>query len=127
MTIHCIVSQDIASPYLVELSIQFERKYSFHIYHETPLELEKHIIDKAEVLITKTPPPNEYYSSAFNLKFIQLGKAGYEDFDIASIVSNNIVVSSNGGANARSVAEHIIMCMLVLARQLLQQELSVLG
>jgi phosphoglycerate dehydrogenase-like enzyme len=64
-------------------------------------------------------------ASAKRLKLIQLMSAGYDTFNIAGARKAGIPVSTNGGANAISVAEHAIMFFLALLRQLRQLDATV--
>jgi phosphoglycerate dehydrogenase-like enzyme len=62
-----------------------------------------------------------FYESARSLKLIQLISAGYDKVDIEAARRAGVAVCNNGGANSGPVAEHALMFMLALARQLLRQ------
>ncbi|MBX6771795.1 MAG: lactate dehydrogenase [Chloroflexi bacterium] len=53
-----------------------------------------------------------------HVKFIQTLSAGYDEIDLDRARRTGIPVCSNGGANAISVAEHVIMLMLATFRRL---------
>lgn len=52
------------------------------------------------------------------VRLIQLLSAGYDEMDVALAKRFGIPVATNGGANAPSVAEHIILLILASYRQL---------
>ncbi len=53
-----------------------------------------------------------------NLKLVQLFSAGYDAVDLAAMRRLRLPVANNGGANAIGVAEHAIMLMLAVYRDL---------
>jgi phosphoglycerate dehydrogenase-like enzyme len=63
-------------------------------------------------------PPAEY-DHMRNVRLIQLLSAGYDGIDLERLRRLKIPLSDNGGANAVAVAEHTIMLMLAVNRQLL--------
>jgi phosphoglycerate dehydrogenase-like enzyme len=62
-----------------------------------------------------------FYENAKSLKLIQLISAGYDKVNIEAAERAGVAVCNNGGANSGPVAEHALMLMLALARQLLRQ------
>jgi len=54
------------------------------------------------------------------VRLIQLLSAGYDEMDTALAQEYGIPVATNGGANAPSVAEHIILLILASFRQLVE-------
>jgi glyoxylate reductase len=62
-----------------------------------------------------------FYENASSLKLIQLISAGYDKVNIEAARRAGVAVCNNGGANSGPVAEHALMFMLTLARQLLRQ------
>jgi phosphoglycerate dehydrogenase-like enzyme len=62
-----------------------------------------------------------FYENAQSLKLIQLISAGYDRVNIEAAHRAGVAVCNNGGANSGPVAEHAIMFVLALARQLLRQ------
>ena len=79
----------------------------------------KEILPEADALITRQDINDEEYAVAKKLKLIQLPTAGYDHIDIERAARHGIPVSTNGGANAISVAEHTMMLILCLYRYLL--------
>jgi len=65
------------------------------------------------------------YEAAGKLKIIQTLSAGYDHIDLAKAKKHNVYVANNNGANGESVAEHVMMLILALYRQLLFHHNSV--
>lgn len=63
----------------------------------------------------------EQLEAARHVKLIHLMSAGFEKIDVAAARLLGIPVANNGGANAWSVAEHAVMLMLSVLRQLPRQ------
>ena len=68
-----------------------------------------------------------FYRAAPRLKLVQLLSAGYDDVDLEAARRAKVPVSNNGGANAISVAEHAMMLMLTVSRQVIWQHANVSG
>jgi glyoxylate reductase len=62
-----------------------------------------------------------FHENASSLKLIQLISAGYDTANIEAAKRAGVAICTNGGANSGPVAEHTLMFMLTLARQLLRQ------
>lgn len=62
--------------------------------------------------------PDEAYLNAHNLKLVQVLSAGYDMVNIEGARKARVPICSNGGANSVAVAEHAIMLMLAVYRQL---------
>lgn len=69
--------------------------------------------------------PGSIMRQANSLKLVQLLTAGYDKVDIKAAAELNIPVSTNGGANAWSVAEHTVALMLAIYKKLMASDLSV--
>ena len=65
------------------------------------------------------------YEAAGKLQIIQTLSAGFDHIDLAKAKQRNVYVANNNGANAESVAEHVLMLILALYRQLLFHHNSV--
>jgi len=61
---------------------------------------------------------NDDYPHFKNVKLLQLLSAGYDGADLGRLRQMGIPLSNNGGANSYAVAEHAIMLMLAVSRQL---------
>jgi phosphoglycerate dehydrogenase-like enzyme len=62
----------------------------------------------------------DFQALSGHCKLLQLMSAGYEHIDLDLAERHGIPVAHFGGSNATVVAEHTIMLMLVLSRQLIQ-------
>ena len=62
----------------------------------------------------------EFFRSAPKLKLVQLLSAGYDRVDIEAARKAKVPVSNNGGANAIAVAEHTVLLMLAVLKQLVR-------
>ena len=58
------------------------------------------------------------YDHMGNIKLIQFLSAGYDGMDLEKLRKLGIPLCNNGGANSYAVAEHAIMLMLAVSRQL---------
>ena len=58
------------------------------------------------------------YDHMGNIQLIQFLSAGYDGMDLARLRTLGIPLCNNGGANSYAVAEHAIMLMLAVSRQL---------
>ncbi len=83
------------------------------------------LLEKADAIIGQVNPSDSQYETAGRLRIIQTMSAGYDRIDLAKAKHHNVLVASNNGANAVSVAEHVLMQIFVLYRQLLFHHRSV--
>ena len=67
------------------------------------------------------------YESADRLKLIQTLSAGFDQIDLAKAERYNVMIATNNGANANSVAEHVLMLIFAIFRQLLFHHHSVIN
>lgn len=68
------------------------------------------------VLAVGKPLPTEVLNAA-DLQIVQLVSAGYDQVDKETAMARGLIVCNNAGANAQSVAEHILMSLLYFARR----------
>jgi phosphoglycerate dehydrogenase-like enzyme len=69
----------------------------------------------------------EFFRSAPKLKLVQLLSAGYDRVDVEAARKAGVPVSNNGGANAIAVAEHTLLLMLAVLKQLVRFHLDVVA
>jgi phosphoglycerate dehydrogenase-like enzyme len=69
----------------------------------------------------------EFFRSAPKLKLVQLLSAGYDRVDVEAARKAGVAVSNNGGANAIAVAEHTLLLMLAVLKQLVRFHLDVVA
>jgi phosphoglycerate dehydrogenase-like enzyme len=62
--------------------------------------------------------PSSEYGALEGIKLLQLLSAGYDGMDLEKLRTMGIPLATNGGANAVAVAEHTILMMLAVYRQL---------
>jgi phosphoglycerate dehydrogenase-like enzyme len=68
-----------------------------------------------------------FYRAAPKLRLVQLFSAGYNHVDLDAARRAGVLVSNNGGANSRAVAEQTIMLMLAVYRRLPWQHANTAG
>ena len=68
-----------------------------------------------------------FYRAAPKLRLVQLFSAGYNHVDLDAARRAGVLVSNNGGANSRAVAEQTIMLMLAVYRRLPWQHAMTAG
>ena len=68
-----------------------------------------------------------FYTSAPNLKLVQLLSAGYDRCDIEAARRAGVPICNNGGANSTAVSEHAILLMLAVCRRLVWQHSNVVA
>jgi phosphoglycerate dehydrogenase-like enzyme len=69
----------------------------------------------------------EFFRSAPKLRLVQLLSAGYDRVDIEAARKAGVPVANNGGANAIAVAEHTVLLMLAVLKQLVRFHLDVVA
>ena len=68
-----------------------------------------------------------FFKGAPKLKLLQLISAGYDRVDIEACRRAGVLVANNGGANSVAVAEHTMMLMLAVMKQLHTQHANVMA
>jgi phosphoglycerate dehydrogenase-like enzyme len=68
-----------------------------------------------------------FFKNASRLKLIQLISAGYDRVDIEACRRAGVLVANNGGANSVAVAEHTLMLMLAVMKQIHTQHANVMA
>jgi phosphoglycerate dehydrogenase-like enzyme len=68
-----------------------------------------------------------FFKGAPKLKMLQLISAGYDRVDIEACRRAGVLVANNGGANSVAVAEHTMMLMLAVMKQLHTQHANVMA
>lgn len=79
------------------------------------------------VIIPASGMPREILDRAGRLRLIQKMGAGYDRLDLPSATARGIPVAVTAGANAATVAEHTLLLMLALARDVEHQRATMLG
>lgn len=88
-----------------------------HLPNYLPIDGEEmeHVYKETEIIFTYRTPPN-LLQLAPNLKWIQLSSAGFEHLD-ESILRSDIEITNSSGVHGISIAEHILMLMLMFLRK----------
>lgn len=115
-----LVSSDFYDPFAERLAVLGEPRYVWkRLSHPKRPDDFLELLADADVAITRLDLNEAEYAAAPKLKLIQLPTAGYNHIDLKRAGRHGVIVGTNGGANAISVAEHTMMLMLCLYRQLL--------
>ena len=102
------------------------KNYSFELVDfSLPPEKINPQLSKANAIIGNVDLSNSQYKKAKNLRIIQTLSSGYDQIDLAKARHNKVIVANNNGANAISVAEHVLMLILALYRNLFFHQNSV--
>jgi phosphoglycerate dehydrogenase-like enzyme len=115
-----LVSSDFYDPFADKLAALGEPRFVWKrlSYPKRPDDFLDLLTD-ADVAISRQDLSEEQYAIAPRLKLLQLPTAGYDHIDLKRAARHGVFVGINGGANAISVAEHTMMLILCLNRQLL--------
>ena len=70
---------------------------------------------------------DELYAAAPGLRLVQVLSAGYDRADLGAARRAGVPLANNGGANAVAVAEHALLLMLAVSRQLIRQHTNVVA
>jgi phosphoglycerate dehydrogenase-like enzyme len=83
------------------------------------------LLCKTDAIIGQVNLSDAQYESADRLKIIQTLSAGFDRIELAKAKRYKVMIATNNGANAISVAEHVLMLIFALYRQLLFHHRSV--
>ena len=81
----------------------------------------------ADAIIGQVNLSNSQYKFAKKLRIIQTLSAGYDRIDLKEAKNHNVIIANNNGANAISVAEHVLMLILALYRNLIFHHNSIVN
>ncbi len=89
------------------------------VYRETPLDEQIRAVTDADFIMAyRAPLHREVLMAAANTRIVQVLSAGYDSIDLRLLRELEIPCCNNGGANSRAVADHTVMLMLALYKQL---------
>ena len=83
------------------------------------------LLSHADAIIGQVNLSDSQFKSAGKLKIIQTLSAGYDRIDLEKAGQYKVRIANNNGANAVSVAEHVLMLIFALYRRLLFHHHSV--
>lgn len=90
------------------------------VAYERALGRAEYLVGFVDMLVAE-----ELFAAAPKLTLIQCLTAGYDRADIEAARRAGVPIATNGGANANAVAEHAILLMLAVSRELPRQHVDV--
>lgn len=97
---------------------------------DTGAELDRHLKDATVMIATPFWPAyitKERMASAPNLKLLLTAGVGSDHFDLAAAAERKVTVAEITGSNVVSVAEHVVMQILLLVRNFVPSYQDVVG
>lgn len=91
----------------------------------TPDNLPGHLAGAEAIIVRGTPIDRPLLAQAQRLRFVCRHGVGYDSVDVPALQERGIVLAITPEANALSVAEHTLMLMLALSRQIVRFNASV--
>ncbi len=83
------------------------------------------VADADFIIVYRAQPSDVVLQSAKKAKLVQLLAAGYDTMNLKLLSELQIPCANNGGANSWAVADHTVLLILSLYRQLIRAERSV--
>ncbi|MDC1177959.1 NAD(P)-dependent oxidoreductase [Candidatus Pelagibacter sp.] len=100
---------------------KFYKNFNFKLIKKDLSNFENSLLD-SEVFVTKyLDIPLKFYPKLKKMKLIQTIIADYSKINLKNAKEFSVKVTNNEGANSSSVAEHIIMFMIILYRNFVEQ------
>jgi len=93
----------------------------------TVADLDARIAELDAVLLGLTPVTEATIAKATRLKVVSRFGVGYDNVDVAALTARGIPLTTVGDANAVTVAEHALMLMLAVSRELVVHDGAVRG
>ena len=78
-------------------------------------------------MVYGAPLHDEVLRASENARLVQLLAAGYDRMNLGLMASLEVPCANNGGANSIAVADHAVLLMLALYKQLIHAEPSTRG
>ena len=95
------------------------------IYRDTPLdEQRRRVVDADFIMIYRAELHDDVLRAAENARVVQTLAAGYDSMNLRLMRDLEVPCCNNGGANSRAVADHAVMLMLAVYKQLMAIEPS---
>ena len=89
---------------------------------------QKTLVNDADFLMVYGAPlHDEVLRASENARLVQLLAAGYDRMNLGLMASLEVPCANNGGANSIAVADHAVLLMLALYKQLIHTETSTRG
>ena len=91
----------------------------------TPLSEQKALVEDADFLMVYGAPlHDDVLRASENARLVQLLAAGYDRMNLGLIASLEVPCANNGGANSIAVADHAVLLMLALYKQMVHTDPS---
>lgn len=120
--INVALSYEVGDLFLNEIKKRkLNKKFNFKLIKKNLSNFKNSLIE-SEVFVTKyLDIPLKFYPKLKKMKLIQTIIADYSKINLKNAKDFSIKVTNNEGANSSSVAEHIIMFMIILYRNFIEQ------
>ena len=93
------------------------------VYRDTPLEEQKRIAADADfIMVYRASLHDDVLRVAENVRMVQVLSAGYDSMNLRLMRDLEVPCCNNGGANSRAVADHAVLLMLAVYKQLMAAE-----
>ena len=95
------------------------------VYRDTPLEEQKRIVADADfIMVYRASLHDDVLRAATGVRIVQVLSAGYDSMNLRLMRDLEVPCCNNGGANSRAVADHAVLLMLAVYKQLMAAEKS---
>ena len=93
------------------------------VYRHTPIEEQQRIVADADfIMVYRAQLHDEVLRAAENVRIVQVLSAGYDSMNLRLMRDLEVPCCNNGGANSRAVADHAVLLMLAVYKQLMAAE-----
>ena len=93
------------------------------VNRDTPIEEQKAIVSDADfLLVYGAPLHDDVLRAAEKARLVQLLAAGYDRMNLSLMAALEVPCANNGGANSWAVADHAVLLMLALYKQLMHAD-----
>lgn len=95
------------------------------VYGDTPLEEQKRVVaDTDFIMVYRASLHDDVLKAAEGVRMVQVLSAGYDSMNLRLMRDLEVPCCNNGGANSRAVADHAVLLMLAVYKQLMAAERS---
>ncbi len=95
------------------------------VYRDTPLEEQKRVASDADfIMVYRASLHDDVLRAAEGVRMVQVLSAGYDSMNLRLMRDLEVPCCNNGGANSRAVADHAVLLMLAVYKQLMAAEQS---
>ncbi len=95
------------------------------VFGDTPLDQQKRAVADADfIMVYRAALHDEVLRAAGNVRIVQVLSAGYDSMNLRLMRDLEVPCCNNGGANSWAVADHAVLLMLAIYKQLIPAEAS---